>query len=268
MTAAAAHGLGGGRFMGERREPGYIRAFALAFGVHALLIAILFLGVRLQSHAPDTVTVELWEPPAPQRVQPPPPPPAPPKVEPEPPKPEPKIEKPEIVEKALPKPKPEPKKPEPKKVEPPPKPLPKKAEPAKPVPPKRDLDLERRMREQLAQEQAAAQDRQIRDMVAKEQAAAQSRGLATWVDKIRIKIRGNIPTQVLDDVKGNPEAIYDVTLLPTGDVLNAKMRKSSGNAAYDDAVYRAILKSSPLPKPDQPGLFQRQLELHFRPQDR
>lgn len=269
MTAAAAQRFGAGRFMGERREPGYVRAFALAFGVHALLIVILFLGVRLQSHAPDTVTVELWEPPAPvtARVQPPPPPPAPPKVEPEPPKPEPKIEKPDIVEKALPKPKPEPKKLEPPKP-PPPKPAPKKAEPAKPAPPKRDLDLERRMREQLAQEQAASQERQMRDMLAREQAAAASRGLATWVDKIRIKIRGNIPAQVLDDVKGNPEAIFDVTLLPTGEVLSAKMRKSSGHAGYDEAVSRAILKSSPLPKPDQPGLFQRQLELHFRPQDR
>jgi colicin import membrane protein len=267
MTAAAAQRFGAGRFMGERREPGYLRAFALAFGVHALLIVILFLGVRLQSHAPDTVTVELWEPPAPARVQPPPPPPAPPKVEPEAPKPEPKIEKPDIVEKALPKPKPEPKKVEPPKP-PPPKPVPKKPEPAKPVPPKRDLEMERRMREQLAQENAASQERQMRDILAREQAAAASRGLATWVDKIRIKIRGNIPAQVLDDVKGNPEAIFDVTLLPTGEVLNAKMRKSSGHAGYDDAVYRAILKSSPLPKPDQPGLFQRQLELHFRPQDR
>lgn len=266
MTAAAQR-LGAGRFFGERPEPGYVRSFALAFGVHAILVAILFLGVRLQSHAPETVTVELWEPPAPQAKVQPPPPPAPPKVEPTPPPPEPKVEKPDIVEKPLPKPKPEPKKaqppkPEPKKVEP------KKAPPVKPAPPRRDLEMERRMREQLAQEQAASQERQMRDMLAREQAAAQARGLATWVDKIRIKIRGNIPAQVLDDVKGNPEAVFDVTLLPTGDVLTVRKRKSSGHAGYDEAVERAILKSSPLPKPDQPSLFQRQLELRFRPQDR
>ena len=68
--------------------------------------------------------------------------------------------------------------------------------------------------------------------------------------------------------KWNPEAIFDVTVLPTGEVLTARKRKSSGNAAYDDAVERAITKSSPLPKPDDPALFQRQLELKFRPQDR
>jgi colicin import membrane protein len=38
--------------------------------------------------------------------------------------------------------------------------------------------------------------------------------------------------------------------------------------AYDEAVKWAILKSSPLPKPEQPGVFERQLELRFRPQDK
>jgi colicin import membrane protein len=55
--------------------------------------------------------------------------------------------------------------------------------------------------------------------------------------------------------------------LPTGEVLTVRKRKSSGVAAYDDAVERAITKSSPLPQPDDRSLFQRQLELKFRPQD-
>ena len=36
---------------------------------------------------------------------------------------------------------------------------------------------------------------------------------------------------------------------------------------FFEAVERAILKSSPLPKPDQADVFQRQLQLKFRPQD-
>jgi len=43
--------------------------------------------------------------------------------------------------------------------------------------------------------------------------------------------------------------------------------KPSGNALYDGAVERAILKSSPLPKPDRPEQFQRELTLKFRPQE-
>jgi colicin import membrane protein len=225
--------------------------------VHALLIAVLFLGVRFQSRAPESISVELWEPPPPERVAEPPP--APPKVEPEPPKPapEPKIEKPDIVEKPVPKP--EPKKPEPK-----PKPKP---EPVKPKPPARDLEAERTMREELAREQAAEQERQLRAIAAREQASARDRALGDWIGKIRSKIRGNIPTQVVQDVAGNPEAVFDVALLPTGEVLTVRMRKSSGNRTYDDAIERAILKASPLPRPDQPSLFRRDLELKFRPLD-
>jgi len=50
-------------------------------------------------------------------------------------------------------------------------------------------------------------------------------------------------------------------------VLAAKLRKSSGVKAYDDAVERAILKSSPLPLPERREVFEARLELKFRPQD-
>src|SRR6185436_2613167 len=137
---------------GQRYEPGYGRSFALAFGIHAVLIAVMFFGVRMQSYQPETVSVELWEPPPPPLpapvVEPPKPPPA---VEPEPPKPEPKIEKPQIVEKAAPKPKPEA------------KPKPKPAPVAKPKP---DLELEKRAREELAREQSEFRERQMKEQVA------------------------------------------------------------------------------------------------------
>ena len=240
MSAAAV--------FGQREDPGYSSSFALSLAVHALLLAVIFLGVRFQSHAPDTVTVELWEPPQPAAV-----PPAP-KVEVQPPpKPEPRIEKPEIVEKPAPKPKPKP------EVKP---------EPPKPKAKSNDAEFRREFRLQLAKEQAAAQEREIKEQLRSEQAAAASRALATWTDKIRAKIRSKIPVQVAQAVVGNPEAIYDVTLLPTGEVLSAKMRKPSGNKPYDEAVERAILGASPLPKPEPQSLFQRQLELHFRPQDK
>ena len=85
-------------------------------------------------------------------------------------------------------------------------------------------------------------------------------------EKIRAKIRRNIILP--QDIPGNPDAIFDVTLLPTGEVLTVRKRKSSGHPGYDDSVERAIMKSSPLPQPDDRSLFQRQLELKFRPQDR
>jgi len=106
---------------------------------------------------------------------------------------------------------------------------------------------------------------QIREQLARDAGAASAKALAGWVDKVRAKIRSNIVMP--PDIKGNPEAIFDVVQLPSGDVLTATLRKSSGHGAYDRAVENAIRKSSPLPRPDRAELFVRQLELKFRPLD-
>jgi colicin import membrane protein len=46
-----------------------------------------------------------------------------------------------------------------------------------------------------------------------------------------------------------------------------RLAQSSGNAAYDNAVERAILKSQPLPLPADASLFNRfrELKLKFKP---
>ena len=75
--------------------------------------------------------------------------------------------------------------------------------------------------------------------------AARNKAQLDWIDKIRSRIRGNI--NLPPDIPGNPEAIFDVVQLPTGEIIDVKLRKSSGVRAYDEAVQRAILKSSPLP---------------------
>jgi colicin import membrane protein len=69
------------------------------------------------------------------------------------------------------------------------------------------------------------------------------------------------------EIAGNPEAVFEVVQLPTGEIIDVKLVKSSGLRAYDDAVQRAIHKSSPLPRPDQPDLWARSLTLRFRPRD-
>jgi colicin import membrane protein len=239
----------------ERFEPALGRSMALALLVHLALFAVLVLGVRWQSRPPEAVTVELWEAPPepPARLAEP-----PPRLEPTPaPKPEPRIEKPEIALKEPPKPKP---KPEPPKAEP-------KPEPAKPKP--RVDEFRKQLREQLAREQATiAQQRreqELRDLLARETATARAKALDEYIGRIRQKVRSNwiLPA----DLKGNPEAIFTVVQLPNGEVLSVKLAKPSGLPAYDAAVERAILKSSPLPLPSARELFQRELRLTFRPID-
>ncbi len=102
-------------------------------------------------------------------------------------------------------------------------------------------------------------------MQAEQAAAARARGLAEYIDRVRGKIRGNITLP--PGIDGNPEALFEVTQLPSGDVLDVKILRSSGNAALDAAVERAIRKSSPLPKPAQAELFDRVLKIPYRPRD-
>jgi colicin import membrane protein len=51
-------------------------------------------------------------------------------------------------------------------------------------------------------------------------------------------------------------------------VVFVRVLTGSGNPAYDAAVERAILKSSPLPLPASREDFSRELKLTFRPQDK
>jgi colicin import membrane protein len=257
------------------REPGKVPSIVLAVVVHVLLAAFLFFGVRWQSSQPEAVMVELWNsPPAPvaERVEP------KPEIKPQPiPEPKPEVKPAPQVE--APKPdialekKKELKKEPPKKE--PPKKEPLKKEPLKKEPlmkepePKLNLDRSKDIRAQLERETATLNQQlekdRILDQMKREGAALAARADAAYIGKLKGKIRSNVVLP--PDIPGNPEAIFDVVQLPTGEVISVKLRKSSGHKAYDDAVERAILKSSPLPRPDRPEQFQRILEIKFRPLD-
>jgi colicin import membrane protein len=144
-----------------------------------------------------------------------------------------------------------------------------KKEPPKKPEPKLKLDRSKDIRAQLEHETAAVgqqldKDR-ILDQMRREAATAAAKADDAYVGKLKGKIKSNIVLP--PDIPGNPEAIFDVVQLPTGEVMSVKLRKSSGHKTYDEAVERAILKASPLPKPDRPEQFQRSLKITFKPLD-
>ncbi|MBU3989920.1 MAG: cell envelope integrity protein TolA [Gammaproteobacteria bacterium] len=113
------------------------------------------------------------------------------------------------------------------------------------------------------QKEAAVAAQELDNLKAQQASSAQAGEIDKYKNAIKGKIRGNIILP--PDIKGNPEAVFEVTQLPSGDVLTVKLMKSSGSSAWDAATERAILKSSPLPKPAKSELFSRTLELNFRP---
>ena len=239
---------------------------AFASTMHLLFIALLVFGVNWQKKVePQVNVVDLWSPPSPaetKAVAPPPPAPEPPKP---------------VV------------KPEPKVEQTPPKPV-AKPEAAKPdiaLKEKEKIEKARRAAEEKQKaekkrevEAAAAQKSQQAEVqrLAKEQAEAQqamaSQAAAARkneLDKYRKGISDKIKSRIVrpPNLQGNEESEFDIVVLPDGNVLGVKLKKPSGNPAYDNAVERAISRAQPLPMPPDPALLKdfRELNLKFRAQE-
>ncbi len=239
---------------------------AFASTMHLLFIALLVFGVNWQKKVePQVNVVDLWSPPSPtetKAVAPPPPAPEPPKP---------------VV------------KPEPKVEQTPPKPV-AKPEAAKPdiaLKEKEKIEKERRVAEEKQKaekkrevEAAAAQKSQQAEAqrLAREQAEAQQAMAAqaaaarkNELDKYRKGISDKIKSRIVrpPNLQGNEESEFDIVVLPDGNVLGVKLKKPSGNPAYDNAVERAISRAQPLPMPPDPALLKdfRELNLKFRAQE-
>jgi colicin import membrane protein len=127
------------------------------------------------------------------------------------------------------------------------------------------MERERAQQEAVRKQREAEESRRRAEAAAR---AAQQKVIDDWKARIQAKIKGRVV--VPPNIEGNPEARFEVVLLPGGDVLSANLKKSSGNSAYDAAVERAISAAQPLPVPADTELFQesfRELTLVFRPKD-
>ncbi len=258
-------------------EPYRMPAGLLALAVHGAFFALLYFGFTWQTRPAETMSVELWKslpeaaaPPVVPRIE--------EVVQPavariaqavQPAQPE-KLAKPDI---ALPDKK------DKRKAET--KPVLTQPEKKKPVPspvervePGNDQQIlaeqqraEAEQRERIAAEQSAQAARDRSEQDARDRAAqdAADAMVNEYKAKITRKIRGNIVMP--QDVAQDALAEFSVTLLPGGTVLSAELKRSSGNAAYDNAVERAILKSQPLPLPADAAMFDkfRKLRLKFKP---
>lgn len=230
---------------------GKYAALALAAIVHLVLLAFLFYGVRWQTQADDVVEVELVRAAAPAAAV----------------SSTPTFQPASVIDKEPP---PAPRHPDITVKEPKPKERPREETP-KELPQETPkirtdsfLDQLKHEAERLVQRKnvdAAAAD--LAKAQAAREAGARDKGIADYLARIRGKIRGNIVLP--PEIKGNPEAVFEVTQLPSGEIIAARLKQSSGNPALDSAIERAILKSNPLPKPEKSDLFSRSLDLHYRP---
>lgn len=265
----------------NREQPGRIASGVMALLVHVVFFALLFFGVNWQQRPPEPVVAELWSslPPVtkPQpRLEVVPPPPAPPVVKPEPlpPKPEPKVET-----KATPEPKPtikpdialEKEKQEKAKREREQKEKldQKKRDEAKAEQKKLQEEREKAdtaKREALEKQKLAAleRDRAATEAVrarlekeqneaiqklAQQQAAAQSKEVDGFKSRIETKVKRFVAKGPCSSIP-DAEILLEMKFFPDGNLIGEPaVRKSSGSAACDEAVRRAVVLAQPLPLP-------------------
>lgn len=279
-----------------RRPKGMGAGLTLAILAHLLLILAIAFGVNWRAHEPAGVEAELWsavpqaaapraaapEPqpqPAPQVVKPPPPP--PPKAEEPPPKPAPD---PQIaIEKA--------KREEQKKLEE--KRLQEEQEQAKREKAKREeAKREEAKREQAELDKQRAKEEQERKKLAAADAAKAAAAREAYLKRMQgmagatggetstgtamqssgpsASYAGRIVARILpniimtDAIDGDPKATVEVKVAPDGRIIGRRLLRSSGVAAWDDAVLRAIDRTDMLPR-DVDGRVPPVMELTFNP---
>lgn len=262
----------------------------LALGVHGLLLLALALSMNWKMSDPAPVEAEVWSeiPRVAGGAAPPPPPP---------PREQPVVRRaPEPVKAADPEPEPRrapdlviaktpPKKAEPRKPEPKPEPKPevvKKPEPQKPAP-RKDAPKAEAVAKPSKATDPASRSLSAAELEAQRQAnlqrmmsslgggsggpgaAARSTGpSAGYAGRIIARIKPNIV--FTESLNGNPQAVVEVRCAPDGRIMSRRLVSSSGVAAWDEAVLRALDRTEVLPA-DVDGRVPTLMQLSFKPRD-
>lgn len=128
---------------------------------------------------------------------------------------------------------------------------------------KRAADARRRLDD--ARKRAEREADLRRSLEAEERARAASGAGAHWRDLIRAKIMGEWrrpPT-----ARAGIECVVQVTQVPGGEVVAARILSCNGDAAVRQSIELAVMNASPLPPPPDPALFERNLEVVFKPNE-
>jgi colicin import membrane protein len=136
---------------------------------------------------------------------------------------------------------------------------------------KKQREAERRKEQKQRQQQT---EQELREQLAEEEknrAAARATRIAPEADKYKAAIRQKVSRQWVRPAASRPglQCTVRVRLVPGGEVLEAKVVSSSGDAVFDRSVESAVYKAAPLPLPEDAELFERfrEIEFVFRPEE-
>jgi len=136
---------------------------------------------------------------------------------------------------------------------------------------KAKAEAERKAREEAQRkaEEAAAAAKQAELMAAMEQeerllAARNSGELAQYIALIRQRVERNWVQPA--GAQAQIECEVNVSQIPGGEVVSVRVGRCNADPAVIRSIEAAVYKSSPLPLPENPALFERNLKFVFRPE--
>ena len=136
---------------------------------------------------------------------------------------------------------------------------------------KKKQDVQRKKEEKQRQQRA---EQTLKEQLAEEEksrAVAKAARRAPEADKFKAAIRQKVSRQWVrpSASRKDLQCTVRVRLLPGGEVLEAKVVRSSGDTIFDRSVENAVYKAAPLPLPEDAELFEhfREIEFIFRPEE-
>jgi colicin import membrane protein len=140
------------------------------------------------------------------------------------------------------------------------------ADAKKKVEEKRKADEDkRRADEAKAREASEAELRRSLEAEEKLNAMRSSGAMVSWVGQIANRIQRAWLRP--PSAKPGIDCVVHVTQVVGGAVSSVQVGECNGDAAVRQSIADAVLRASPLPPPPDPALFERDLEIRFRPQD-
>lgn len=136
---------------------------------------------------------------------------------------------------------------------------------------KHKAEAERKRKKEAARRKAAEKELQKGLAAEQERLNAQRQtAMQRIIDEYALYIRAKVQRNWIKppDSGTGLACTVEVRLIPGGEVVDVRIVRSSGNAAFDRSVETAVFKASPLPVPSDPEVMDqfRSLRFEFRPE--
>ena len=131
---------------------------------------------------------------------------------------------------------------------------------------------EQKRKEEARREAERVRQAEIQRQLQSEIAAEETRLAAVASGKLQqyiVAISSRVTRNWVEPASAKPgiECEVSVSQIPGGEIVNVRVGRCNGDAAVRRSIEAAVYRSSPLPPPPDPSLFERNLRFMFKPEE-